>query len=222
MSDDETDQLVATIGDVAGIRHHHIDLGMCRAAEADATVHRQPPAVAAVQVQVHADLARPAQRQEGEITVHNIHIVLLLPRSLGMRYHNWEATPPAACSVQAACGSAQCAKCRLRLAIDQLQQGLCGGLHDEAILLPVAQSGRPGTRSRAANSLWVMPSFLRTSCGSTASSKRGSSSGIFPVLDHVAADVVLGCRIHPALEFGLLLLRAANRASLHLVPRSCA
>ena len=77
VSDDKAHQFVSTIGDVGWIRHHHIDLGMCRAAKADTAVHRQPFAVAAVQVEVHADLACPAQRQEGEITVRNIHIVLL-------------------------------------------------------------------------------------------------------------------------------------------------
>jgi hypothetical protein len=35
----------------------------------------------------------------------------------------------------------QSAQRRLRLAVDQLEQGLRGGLHGEAILLPVAQSG---------------------------------------------------------------------------------
>ena len=69
VGDDQAHQLVAAIGDVARIGHHHVDLGMRRTAEADAAVHRQPFAVAAVKVQVHADLARPAQRQEGQITV---------------------------------------------------------------------------------------------------------------------------------------------------------
>ena len=73
MGDDQAHQLVATIRDVAGVGHHHIDLGMRRAAEADAAVHRQPLPVAAVEVEVHADLARPAQRQEGQITVINVH-----------------------------------------------------------------------------------------------------------------------------------------------------
>jgi hypothetical protein len=48
------------------------------AAEADAAIHRQPafPAgfAVAVQVQIHANFARPAEWQEGQITVFYIHI----------------------------------------------------------------------------------------------------------------------------------------------------
>ena len=44
MGDDQAHQLVAPIGDEAGIGHHHIDLGVLRAAEADAAIHRQPSA----------------------------------------------------------------------------------------------------------------------------------------------------------------------------------
>ena len=51
--------------DEAGIGHHHINLGMRRSAEADSAIDRQPFPVAAVKVQIHADLACPAQGQEG-------------------------------------------------------------------------------------------------------------------------------------------------------------
>ena len=73
VGDDQADQLVAPVGDEARVGHHHVDLGMFGPAEADAAIHRQPCAAAAVEVEVHSDLAGPAQRQEGQIRVRTHH-----------------------------------------------------------------------------------------------------------------------------------------------------
>jgi hypothetical protein len=70
MGNDQADEVVLTIGDEAGVGHHHLDLGQFAAAEADAAIHRQPFFASclapAIQVKVHADFARPAQGQEGQ------------------------------------------------------------------------------------------------------------------------------------------------------------
>ena len=76
MGDDQAHQSISAVGDEAGIGHHHVHLGMRGATKANAAVHREPFAVAAVKVQVHAYLARPAQRQEGQITDLSVHSLL--------------------------------------------------------------------------------------------------------------------------------------------------
>ena len=78
MGDHQTDQLVLAVGDEAGIGHHDLDLGQFAAAEADAAIHGEPFFVAclapAIQVEVHADFARPAQRQEGQFACFRVHM----------------------------------------------------------------------------------------------------------------------------------------------------
>ncbi len=73
VGDHQSEQLVAPFGDEARIGHHHLDLRVRRAAEADAAIDREPMPAAAIKVQIHADLARPAQGQEGEIAVLAAH-----------------------------------------------------------------------------------------------------------------------------------------------------
>ena len=81
--DDQTDQLVAPVGDEPRVGHHHLDLWQLAAAKANATIHRQPFFVScrapAVQVQVHADFARPTQGQEGQFAGFRVHIERFVP-----------------------------------------------------------------------------------------------------------------------------------------------
>jgi hypothetical protein len=65
MRDHQADQLVPAFGDEAGIGHHDFDFGVLVTAEADAAIDGEIFTAAAVEVEVHADLARPAQGQEG-------------------------------------------------------------------------------------------------------------------------------------------------------------
>jgi hypothetical protein len=70
VGDHQPAELVPPLGDIGRIGHHHLDLRQLAAAEPDAAVNRQEALAArpviAVQVQVHADFARPAKRQEGQ------------------------------------------------------------------------------------------------------------------------------------------------------------
>ncbi len=72
VGDHQRRQAVAAVGDEGRVGHHDLDLRVFRPAEADAAIDGQPAAVAAVKVEVHTDLARPAQRQEGQVVGHCI------------------------------------------------------------------------------------------------------------------------------------------------------
>ena len=65
--------------DEGGVGQHDLDLGHLAAAEADAAIHREPALFSrltiAVEVEVHADFARPAKRQEGQFAVFCVHKV---------------------------------------------------------------------------------------------------------------------------------------------------
>jgi hypothetical protein len=65
VGDHQAQQLVPPLDQEPRIGHHDLDLGILAAAEADAAVNREPLALAPVQVEVHADFARPAEGQEG-------------------------------------------------------------------------------------------------------------------------------------------------------------
>ena len=65
----EADQLVAALLDEGRVGHDDVDAGRRLVAEGDAEIDHQPAAGMAVKVQVHADLARPAERQEQELVV---------------------------------------------------------------------------------------------------------------------------------------------------------
>ena len=73
VGDHQAQQLVPPLRDKGGVGHDHIGLGQFVAAEADAAVDGQPVAVTPIQVEVHANLTRPAQRQEGKVTGHCVH-----------------------------------------------------------------------------------------------------------------------------------------------------
>jgi len=73
VGDHQAHQAVTPLGDEDRVGHHHLDLGVRRTAEADAAVDRQILSVGTVQVQIHTNLAGPAQRQEREITADRVH-----------------------------------------------------------------------------------------------------------------------------------------------------
>ena len=73
VGDDQADQLVAAFGDVCGVGDHDVDFGVFRAAEAHAAIDGEPLAAAAVEVEVHADFARSAEGQKGQVSVCGVH-----------------------------------------------------------------------------------------------------------------------------------------------------
>ena len=73
VSDDQADELVAAFGDVGGVGHHDVDFGVFRAAEAHAAIDGEPFAAAAIEVEVHADFARSAEGQKGQVSVCGVH-----------------------------------------------------------------------------------------------------------------------------------------------------
>ena len=67
MGQNDTQQILAPLGDELGIGRHDIDAGQALVGEGDAEVDHQPLAAEAVEIEVHADLAGPAQRQEDQL-----------------------------------------------------------------------------------------------------------------------------------------------------------
>ena len=74
MGDDQTDQILAAFGDEDRIRQQDLGLRRVVAAEADATVHRQPAIALAVEVEVHPDFACSPQREKFQCG-HVIHMI---------------------------------------------------------------------------------------------------------------------------------------------------
>ena len=66
MGQHEAEQVVLHPLDEADVGHHHVDAGSRIVAEGDAALDHDPLALAAVEVAVHADLARAAERQVDE------------------------------------------------------------------------------------------------------------------------------------------------------------
>ena len=64
MGQHDREQVLPTLFDKGRIRHEHVDPGQRVACEGDAEIDHQPLALAGVEVEVHADLAGPAERQE--------------------------------------------------------------------------------------------------------------------------------------------------------------
>src|SRR4029077_6261573 len=82
----DADQIVAPLLDESGVRHHHLDAGHRIVGEADAEIDHQPFAGVAVQIEVHADLAGPAQGEEQELVVRRDgHALLRLKISIRPR-----------------------------------------------------------------------------------------------------------------------------------------
>ena len=73
MGDHQADQLVAPLGDEYRVWHHHLDLGVFGTAKANPAIHRQPLAGSPVEIQIHTDLAGPAQWQEREVACYRVH-----------------------------------------------------------------------------------------------------------------------------------------------------
>jgi hypothetical protein len=82
VSDDDAEQVLAPLLDEAQIRENQIDAGISGIGEGHAEIHHDPLAVAAVQIDVHSNLARPAEGQEEEF-VTGSHSIPSSPRVSG-------------------------------------------------------------------------------------------------------------------------------------------
>ena len=74
----DTDQIVEPFLDELQVGQDHVDAGILRIGEGDAAIDHHPLAVTAVQIDVHADLARPTQGQEKELVLRFGHFCLVL------------------------------------------------------------------------------------------------------------------------------------------------
>ena len=63
----DAEQALAPLDDEGGIGHHHLDPGQALVREGDAEIDDHPVVRKAVKIEVHADLARPAERHEDEL-----------------------------------------------------------------------------------------------------------------------------------------------------------
>jgi hypothetical protein len=79
----QAQQRVPPFRDKHRVGHHHIHLRMLRAAKADAAIDRQPPVafrcLAAIEIEIHTDFARSAQRQERKVANRRVHEILSMP-----------------------------------------------------------------------------------------------------------------------------------------------
>ena len=95
MGNDQTQQRVPPFGDENGVGHHHIHLGMLRAAKSDAAIHRQPTVaprrLAAIEIEIHTDFARSAQRQERKVANRRVHEILSMPHMSSALYMGYAA-----------------------------------------------------------------------------------------------------------------------------------
>ena len=73
MGDDQRLQGAAIFREPDSIRHHDIHFRLIRPGKAKPAIHRQQGAITAIDIKVHSDLTRPAQRDEGKIASHDIH-----------------------------------------------------------------------------------------------------------------------------------------------------
>ena len=80
MGDDQTHQGLAALRNEGRVRHHHLNLRVRGTAEANPTINGEPAPLVPVKVEVHANLARPAQRQESKISGRNVHTRVQFPK----------------------------------------------------------------------------------------------------------------------------------------------
>ncbi len=73
VGDHQAQKLVPPFGNEGRIGHDHIGFRQFVAAEANAAIDGQIFAVAPVKVEIHANLARPAQGQEGQFAWFCVH-----------------------------------------------------------------------------------------------------------------------------------------------------
>ena len=73
MGDDQAKQSAAVFGKPGRVRHHDIGFRLIRPGKAKPAIHRQQGAITAIDIKVHSDLTRPAQRDKGKIASHDIH-----------------------------------------------------------------------------------------------------------------------------------------------------
>ena len=63
---DDAEQVVAPLLDEGGVGQDQVDAGILMVGEGDAEIDHHPFALAAVEIDVHADLVRAAEREEKE------------------------------------------------------------------------------------------------------------------------------------------------------------
>ena len=73
MGQDQAAEVLAAALDEARIGQHDLDAGQGVVGEADAEVDHQPLAVQAIEVEVQADLAGPAERYEEQLRILHAH-----------------------------------------------------------------------------------------------------------------------------------------------------
>ena len=73
MGQDDTEQVVLAILDKFEVGHHDVDPWIILRPEADAEIEHDPLAVAAIEIGVHADLSRAAEREEKQFLAGNGH-----------------------------------------------------------------------------------------------------------------------------------------------------
>src|SRR3546814_6262537 len=78
MGEDDAGQHLAALLDEGEIGQDDVDAGIMGIGEGDAEIDHQPFAVAAVEIDVHAELARAAKREEEEF-VTGLHALSFFP-----------------------------------------------------------------------------------------------------------------------------------------------
>ena len=71
MGDHHADQIFFTLNDIGGVGQDDVDAGANAVAEPHAAIDHQPFAVIAVEVEVGAELAGAAERDEGQLAAHD-------------------------------------------------------------------------------------------------------------------------------------------------------
>ena len=79
MSEHDPEQVVTPFLDEVEIGEDQVDAGILVAAESHAEVDHKPLAVAAVEIDVHADLAGPAKREEQQLVFGSVILLHLAP-----------------------------------------------------------------------------------------------------------------------------------------------
>ena len=83
---DDAEQVVAPLLDEGEIGEHQLDAGIGRVGEGHAEIDHDPLALAAVEIDVHADLARAAEREEEQF-VAGVHLLpYVIPAKAGISF----------------------------------------------------------------------------------------------------------------------------------------
>ena len=84
VGDDDAGEILLALLDEGGIGHHDLDARHGVVAEGDAEIDHQPLAGVAVEVEVHADLARAAERDEQQLVGRTGTVMFFLLRLIDL------------------------------------------------------------------------------------------------------------------------------------------